>query len=175
MTNRTESIKIGVVHSFEEMQQALAVRAAVFMGEQGSYYLEEFDGNDLCATHILVTVENEPVGVMRIRWFYDFAKLERMAVLKKYRNFALLSRLVKYAVELCRQKGYLRVYGYAEERVTIIWQRLGFEIMKDKPESFSQNDSNIYFPVIGNLTPFEKAINHLCDIKTINLPEGEWG
>ncbi|MGD9639002.1 MAG: GNAT family N-acetyltransferase [Alphaproteobacteria bacterium] len=175
MIDKVDDIKISVVHSFDEMQQALAIRAAVFMGEQGSYYMEEFDGNDLCATHILASINGEPIGVMRIRWFYDFAKLERMAVLKKHRNFSVLRRLARYAVELCRNKGYLRVYGYAEERVTAIWRRLGFEIIENRPEKFSENDSHIYFPVVGILSPSSSPIDHSCDIKTINLPEGEWG
>src|SRR5258706_14129840 len=67
------------------MMKCLSVRGIVFIGEQGSPYDEEFDGNDFTATHILATVGGEPAGAMRIRYFGDFAKPERLAVLQRFR------------------------------------------------------------------------------------------
>ncbi|HCX10824.1 MAG TPA: GNAT family N-acetyltransferase, partial [Hyphomonas sp.] len=57
-----------------------AIRSAVFLSEQDCPYEEEFDGNDFCATHLLLKAKGRPVGTLRIRWFAEFAKLERIAL-----------------------------------------------------------------------------------------------
>ena len=62
--------------------QCFALRAAVFMGEQACPYGEEFDGNDYAATHIIMYVDGEPAGSMRLRWFQSFCKFERCVVLR---------------------------------------------------------------------------------------------
>ncbi len=43
---------------------------------------------------------------MRIRYFADFAKLERLAVRNEGRGSGLAGRLLDAAIELCRKKGY---------------------------------------------------------------------
>ena len=52
------------VRTLEDYQKMAAIRAAVFMSEQDCPYEEEFDGNDLCATHLagLVTHFQVPDG-----------------------------------------------------------------------------------------------------------------
>ena len=67
-------IAVKVAGSLDDMMKCFNLRAIVFIGEQGSPYDEEFDGNDYTATHILATVGGEPAGAMRIRYFGDFAK-----------------------------------------------------------------------------------------------------
>src|ERR1041385_8141307 len=64
----------------DAIQKVFALRAAVFMSEQDCPYEEEFDGNDFCATHILGLVDQQPAAVLRVRYFADFAKIERLAV-----------------------------------------------------------------------------------------------
>ncbi len=65
--------------------KVFALRAAVFMSEQDCPYDEEFDGNDYCATHILGLVDGVPAAALRLRYFAEFAKMERLAVMPKYR------------------------------------------------------------------------------------------
>jgi hypothetical protein len=77
---------IRVVNGFDDMMRVAAVRSAVYIGEQSCPYNEEFDGNDLAATHLLALVDNEPAGCMRLRFFGDFAKLERLAVRREFRT-----------------------------------------------------------------------------------------
>ena len=68
------------VRSLDDYQKMVAIRAAVFMAEQACPDDEEFDGNDLCATHFLVFDGAQAVGTLRMRWFAGFAKLERAYV-----------------------------------------------------------------------------------------------
>ncbi|MEZ5958786.1 MAG: hypothetical protein R3C27_16435, partial [Hyphomonadaceae bacterium] len=71
------AVTVAVVRDIEGLLEVWSVRSLVYMGEQDCPYHEEFDGNDLAgATHLIARVGKEPVGVMRIRWFADFAKIE---------------------------------------------------------------------------------------------------
>lgn len=47
------------------------------------------------ATHFVAYIGDEPVASMRVRWFNDFAKLERSAFRKDYRDI----KTVKFAAE----------------------------------------------------------------------------
>ena len=83
--------------------QAFVVRAAVFMSEQHCPYAEEFDGNDFTATQILGVIGEEPVAAIRIRYFANFAKLERLAVRREFRGRAVAATVIEFALELCRR------------------------------------------------------------------------
>jgi len=72
------------------------------MGEQACPYDEEFDGNDFCAMHLIGSIGDEPAGCMRIRFFADFAKLERLAVRREFRGTPLVFEIARAAKELCR-------------------------------------------------------------------------
>ena len=65
-----------------------AIRNSVYIGEQECPYEEEYDGNDLSATHLLAYIGDEPVGCLRLRFFADFAKFERIAIRKEFRKIA---------------------------------------------------------------------------------------
>ena len=108
----------------------VAMRSAVYIGEQECPYDEEFDGNDFTGTNLLGYVGDEPAGCIRVRYFADFAKIERLAVRKEFRNTRLSFQLVRAAIELCRAKGYQRLYGHAQKRLVKFWSRFGFEVLE---------------------------------------------
>ena len=118
-------ISIRVAASLSDLMQVVAIRAAVYMAEQDCPYDEEFDGNDFCAMHLIGYVAAEPAACMRIRFFADFAKLERLAVRHEFRGTPLVFDIARAAKELCRLKGYTRIYGHALERLIPFWRRLG--------------------------------------------------
>jgi hypothetical protein len=96
---------IRVVNGFDDMMRVAAVRSAVYIGEQSCPYNEEFDGNDLAATHLLALVDNEPAGCMRLRFFGDFAKLERLAVRREFRTSRTAFQLVRAALRCAGKRG----------------------------------------------------------------------
>jgi len=58
---------------------------------------------------------------MRIRYFADFAKLERRAVRNESRNVGLAGQIVDAAIELCRKKGYRVMYAaFADQAARIL-------------------------------------------------------
>lgn len=151
--------------------QAFVVRAAVFMSEQRCPYAEEFDGNDFTATQILGLIDGEPAATIRIRYFAGFAKPERLAVRREFRKTGIAGDVIEFAVELCRQKGYAKLYGHAQERLVPFWERFGFTPM-DRPE-FAFSDHN-YIEIERDLDPLPDALTMKDDPMTLIRPEGEW-
>ena len=116
-------LSVSVAHSFDDLLRVVSIRSAVYIGEQECPFDEEFDGNDLAGTHLLGYVGNEPAGCIRVRYFADFAKIERLAVRREFRNTRLSFQLVRAAIELCQMKGYRRLYGHAQKRLVNFWSR----------------------------------------------------
>lgn len=162
---------VKVTQSIEEMMQAFAVRAAVFLGDQDCPYAEEFDGNDFTATHILALMGDEPVATMRIRYFSDFAKPERLAVRRGYRNSRIAFQVVRFGIELCRQKGYRRLYGHSQERLVPFWKRFGFQSVNAPDFVFSDHR---YVELECFLEPHSDPIAVGTDPMVIIRPEGAW-
>src|SRR5262245_40813838 len=95
-------ITVSVARTFDDLMRVVSMRTSVYINEQACPYEEEFDGNDLSATHMLGYVGGELAGCLRIRFFADFAKLERVAVKREFRHTRLAFQLGRGAIELCR-------------------------------------------------------------------------
>jgi predicted GNAT family N-acyltransferase len=160
------------VSTAEQLQQVLAVRAAVFMSEQNCPYDEEFDGNDYCATHILALADGRPAAAIRIRYFCSFAKLERLAVLKPFRGTPVTRAVVEAAIEICRRKGYAQVYGHSQARLIGFWEKLGFRSLgRNRRLVFSDH---AYIEIVRELSQHRDAITMESDPYLIIRPEGAW-
>jgi len=120
------------VRSFEDMAMIFAVRASTYISEQFCLYSEEFDGNDFCATHLIGFVDGDPAGCIRMRYFGDFVKVERLAVRREYRRSRLAFKLVREALALARLKGFKRFYGHARLDLVPFWAMFGFRELPDR-------------------------------------------
>ncbi len=162
-----------VVASTPDMiAKVFALRAAVFMSEQNCPYEEEFDGNDFCATHILGFVNGQPAAVLRLRYFADFAKMERLAVLPKFRRTLIPKLIVETGIDLVRRKGYRMLYGHSQKRLLKFWNRFGLKpLNKNFPLVFSDHE---YIEVAAELVPHPDAITVMSDPYLIVRPEGSW-
>lgn len=165
-------LAVTMVHSIEDLMRVISVRSAVYISEQECPYLEEFDGNDFCATHLLGYVGNEPAGCIRIRYFADFAKIERLAVRKEFRKTRLSFHLVRAAIDLCRVKGYRTLYGHAQKRLVNFWSMFGFEEFEGGQNLiFSDFD---YVEMKANIERHPSAISIGVDPYVIIRSEGRW-
>lgn len=171
-TNTPDALSIRVARSMEDLTRVIAIRSAVYMSEQSCPFTEEFDGNDFSATHLICHWQGEPVGCMRIRYFADFAKLERLAVTIKHRHAGIAGRIVDAAVDLCRLKGYRVLYAHAQKRLLGFWEKRGFSQMPNTREFvFSDFD---YVEVKLETTKHPKSITLDADPYVIIRPEGLW-
>ncbi len=166
------STKVKVVHTLDEIMKALAIRSAVYVEEQRCPYSEEFDGNDFSGSHLLASLDGEPAGCLRIRYFAGFAKIERVAVLGRFRQRGVGRKLVTAAVELCRAKGYHTVYAHARKSLLPFWSRLGF-LIAETGRSFVFSDFE-YVEIIRKLPPSESALAMAAGPYVLIRPEGQW-
>lgn len=164
--------KIIVAHSSLEFDHARAIRAAVFMAEQQCPFDEEFDGNDHTATHMVGYVGGEPAATLRIRYFGTFVKIERLAVLKRFRGQAIADDLVRACLEFCRRKGYRKAYGHPQLRLLPFWEQYGFRKI-EQVGAFTFSD-HAYVAVEGDLEPRNDAIVIDSNPYVIVRPEGAW-
>jgi predicted GNAT family N-acyltransferase len=163
---------IKVVSELSELMQVVAIRSAVFVGEQVCPYEEEFDGNDLCATHLIGYRGKEPIACLRIRWFANFAKLERLAVRHEFRNSRMSFKIVRAAIELIRKKGYAKVLGQSQDRLLKWWCFFGFRPVPKRKELVFSDFS--YTEIVMDLEPAPDAITIDTDPYVVIRPEGRW-
>jgi predicted GNAT family N-acyltransferase len=167
-----DSVSVRVVRTMEEMARVIAIRGAVYLGEQYCPFEEEFDGNDFCATHLICHKGHEPVGCMRIRYFADFAKFERLAVRNESRNAGLAGQIVDAAIELCQKKGYRVMYAHSQKRFLKFWEQRGFTRMTDARDFvFSDFD---YTEVKLETEKHPQCITLSDDPYVLIRPEGQW-
>jgi predicted GNAT family N-acyltransferase len=165
-------LSVTIARTLEDVMRVMTIRSAVYLGEQQCPYEEEFDGNDFSATHLIGYVGNEPAACLRIRYFADFAKIERLAVRKEYRSTRLAFQLVRAGIELCRVKGYRRLYGHAQKRLVNFWARFGFRTFDGGRELvFSDFD---YVEMVLNAEQHPEAISIGVDPYVMIRPEGRW-
>jgi predicted GNAT family N-acyltransferase len=165
-------LSVTIARTLEDVMRVMTIRSAIYLGEQNCPYEEEFDGNDFSATHLIGYVGNEPAACLRIRYFADFAKIERLAVRKEFRNTRLAFQLVRAGIELCRVKGYRRLYGHAQKRLANFWARFGFRTFDGGRELiFSDFD---YVEMVLDAERHPKAISIGVDPYIMIRPEGRW-
>jgi predicted GNAT family N-acyltransferase len=161
-----------LVATADEMAKVMAIRAAVFMSEQDCPYDEEFDGNDYAGAHILGAVDGQPAACLRIRYFAGFVKIERLAVLPRYRRTLIARDVVERALEICRRKGYTKMYGQSQMRLVSFWEKFGFKPMtKDAKLVFSDHE---YVEIAGDIAPHANPLTLESDPLTLIRPEGKW-
>ena len=124
--------EIQIATSPEDQMKAMMVRCIVFCGEQGVPYTVERDEFETSAVHVLGVLEGEPVAAGRVRYFPDYAKLERIAVLRPYRKRGIGSGITRFLVSLAQERGYSSYRMNAQVRHEAFYARLGFHSMGER-------------------------------------------
>lgn len=167
-----DGLSVSVARSFDDLMRVVSIRSAVYMAEQECPYNEEYDGNDLSGTHLLGYVGDEPAGCIRIRYFAEFAKIERLAVLKQFRNTRLSIQLARASIELARMKGYRRLYTHVQRHMINFNARFGFKVLENRRKLvFSDFD---YVEMVAQVEPHPDAITLGADPYKVIRPEGRW-
>ena len=123
------------VETDNELTDALAVRRAVFVEEQGVPEHLEVDGNDDSATHFVAYDGDRPVGAARLRPYDDStAKVERVAVLETERGAGIGRRLMDAVETAAADDGYESVVLHAQVPVVGFYERLDYEVTSEEFE-----------------------------------------
>ena len=118
------SIEIKQISSFENLEEAFAIRRQVFCIEQNVPEEIEMDEFDDTATHILAYNDDKPVGTTRWRFTKEGVKMERFAVLKEFRGKGVGEALVKYTLDELKDNDF--IYLNAQESVIEFYENFGF-------------------------------------------------
>lgn len=163
-----------VARTLDDLMQVMTIRSLVYIAEQQCPYDEEYDGNDFCgATHLILRRGREPIGTLRIRWFADFAKLERVAVRPEYRGTRATLELVRAAFRIAEKKGYRKILGHAQARLLPFWGRHFKGFPRQDRENFIFSDHD-YVEIVAETTPPPDALTIDSDPMVLLRPEGEW-
>jgi predicted GNAT family N-acyltransferase len=164
--------QVRIARGLDDLLMVYTIRASVYMAEQNCPFVEEFDGNDHCATHFIGFIGGEPAGCLRARFFSDFVKLERLAVRKNFRRSTLAFDLVREGIDFTRRKGFTRVYGHSREGLESFWARFGAKPILDR-EQFAFSDYR-YTEMVIDLEPTTDSISLKSQPMVILRPEGDW-
>lgn len=113
---QTEKDRIGVY----------AVRAIVFMEEQGVSWADEFDEYDATALHILGIENGEPFASGRIRISGTSALLGRLAIRKNWRGQGHGAALLDYMLATARSHGCTSFELHAQTHAQGFYAKHGF-------------------------------------------------
>lgn len=171
-----KDIKIELATSEDLYKGAMAVRKQVFVKEQHIPQNKEFDGNDYCAAHIVAYIQKRhrilPIGTMRVRFFSDFVKFERMAVTKNFRKTGISEDIMQYGMKYAAQKGYKQVYGMCKQELLPRWQQCGYQEIKEAPH-IQQNGMEL-IPIKLELPNHPQAIKITSSPEVLTALEGHW-
>jgi len=107
---------------------AQAVRAAVFVQEQGIAPENEWDADDATALHaVLFDIEGRPLGNARLlQPSASMAKVGRMAVLKEVRGQGLGTQLLKALLRCAKERNHQEVRLSAQRSAEKFYAAHGF-------------------------------------------------
>lgn len=169
------NIRTEIVKTEAQLRHAYAIRAICFMEENGVLAAQAFDGNDMQATHIIVYAGDEPIGSQRIRWFKDFAKIERSAFRKAWRHPRNLKQVADVVFAHIARKGYTQVITHAQPAYARLWRSvLGFKIVEGKAPVYFDGHEEPYLELVKILHPPFDAITPDTDPTVMFRVEGEW-
>ena len=167
------AFEVRMARDLNDFQKMSIVRSVAFIDEQDCPFAEEFDGNDLSASHLLAYYDGEPIGTLRLRWFANFGKVERVCVMPKFRGSKAVSVLLAHAFEIAARKGYRTMIAQIQARLWPLWSHmLHCELRSSRP-SFYFSDFE-YFEIDIPLRLHPDAIRKDVDPYVMIRPEGEW-
>jgi len=105
---------------------AFALRREVFIIEQQIPESEEFDADDLTATHLVAIASGNVVGTLRIIHAAEHAKIGRVVVSKLWRGKGISTLLLERAMAIVRSTGQSRFYLTAQHDKLRVYEKLGF-------------------------------------------------
>lgn len=88
-------------------EEAINIRTKVFVEEQG--FKEEFDTIDKIAEHLILFVDDNPIGTCRYYKKDDSYYFGRLAILKEYRNKNYGGLLLKEAINNLKKENAHKV------------------------------------------------------------------
>lgn len=123
-------MKSKIITTEEDLKKAFDIRIEVFVEEQGVPLEDEFDEFDTIngqCEHILVYLNEKPVGTGRIRLVDEFGKLERICILEPFRKLGIGKMIIKALEELAERKAVSKVKLHGQKQAEGFYQKLCYQ------------------------------------------------
>ena len=171
--NSASTIRFEIVTTPRQWLHASAIRSICFLEEHNVAADLVFDGNDYNSTHVVAYDGEEPIGTTRIRWFKDFAKIERTAFRKAYRGVGILRAFARFVFAHIARKGYTRVITHASEKYARLWKTvLGFKSSSKQPAFFDGQEP--FYEIWRDIAPAVDPISLDTSCAILFRTEGHW-
>ena len=141
-------INVKIVKSPSEKELVLTIRKAVFIRGLNIPEHLEIDENENVATYVLAYMKNNPVGTARWRKTKKGVKLERFAVLDKYRSNGIGAKMTKFILNNLKEAQ--PIYLYAQESAIKFYEKLGFKSIGNLFEEVGIKHQKMIYDLEGN-------------------------
>ncbi|RLF30041.1 MAG: GNAT family N-acetyltransferase [Thermoplasmata archaeon] len=125
-----QELEIRPIKNKEELLHIINIRKQVFVKEQQVPLHLEIDGLDTKARHIIVYLHGKPIGCARIRTEKEYVRLERIAIIKKYREKGYGKQLINYLINYCKHNmGAKNIRIHSQIHAADFYKKQGFRII----------------------------------------------
>jgi GNAT superfamily N-acetyltransferase len=167
-----KTIRVSIARNMEDLSIVFALRASAYFSDEQHSFDKHFEGNDFSATHVIGWIGSEPVATLRIRYFAEFARIERISVRPTHRRSRVAFKIVQAAFAFCRDKGYRRISGVARGEMVPFWSHFGGNVNQGRDPIFiyglEHYEMSIEFPAI------DAAVSSTSHPLVLLRPEGRW-
>jgi predicted GNAT family N-acyltransferase len=125
-------MKVEIVQTINQLQEAFRVRTLVFVEEQKVPAEEEIDQHEEEAIHFLLVHEGKSVGAGRFRELDQKGKVERICVLSSVRGKGA-GKVIMEAIESYAQSQMIPTLKLnAQTQAIPFYEKLGYTIVSDE-------------------------------------------
>jgi predicted GNAT family N-acyltransferase len=125
------NLKVEIVKWIDGYAPLSMIREKVFIEEQKVTPQLEWDGRDEEAIHFLAYQDEKAIGCARAFVIENHMQLERMAVLKEYRNKGIGGTLIEKAVITAKLNQLSAINISAQCHAIDFYKKFGFEVISD--------------------------------------------
>lgn len=119
--------------SDEDKQHCLAIRFKVFVEGQRVPIEEELDGQDAQSEHYLLFINENPVGVARVRYLDGVSKIERVAILDAYQGRGFGREIMAFILRDLKAHTTMKKVMLSSQTYAIpFYEKLGFVVCSDE-------------------------------------------
>lgn len=122
-------IKFATGNDSQIYSDSISIRKAVFIEEQNVPQELEIDDSEALCTYFVLYIGRKAVATARIFSTSDNGvHVQRVAVLKDYRQQHLGSELLKYIINYAKNHNFIYVILGAQDHAQDFYKRLGFQV-----------------------------------------------
>lgn len=112
--------------------EGFRLRREVFIIEQKVPPEEEFDADDLTASHVVALMRGDVCGALRVIESENYMKIGRVVTGMPWRGMGVASALLRHAMEEHRERRDGRFHLAAQSDKMGLYQRFGFKAYGDE-------------------------------------------